>query len=64
MSQFLFPMLKTSEILSCLEELGLEVSKVELTEPHRHKDKIKSLFTFFVRIWNLIWSGSECECVW
>jgi len=50
MSQFLFPMLKTSEILSCLEELGLEVSKVELTEPHRHKDKIKSLFTFFVRI--------------
>ena len=43
-SRFIFPVLKNSEILQCLEELGMEVCKAELAEPHRHKEKIRKIF--------------------
>ena len=43
--QFIFPLLKSGEILLCLTELGIDyVGKPELTEPQRHKDKIRKVF--------------------
>mmetsp|Transcript_6279 Transcript_6279/g.15261 ORF Transcript_6279/g.15261 Transcript_6279/m.15261 type:complete len:462 (-) Transcript_6279:196-1581(-) len=43
-TQFIFPVLKNSEILQCLDELGIEVSKSELAEPHRHREKVRKIF--------------------
>eukprot|EP00980_Cylindrotheca_fusiformis_P006599 scaffold1390_cov138-Cylindrotheca_fusiformis.AAC.2 len=43
-TQFIFPVLKSSEILQCMTELGIELSKVELTEPQRHKEKVRKVF--------------------
>ncbi|KAL3936203.1 MAG: hypothetical protein SGARI_002658 [Bacillariaceae sp.] len=43
-TQYLFPMLKSSELLQCLEELGFEFTKQELSEPQRHRDKIRKVF--------------------
>jgi len=43
-TQFIFPVLKNSEILQCLDELGIEVSKSELAEPHRYREKIRKIF--------------------
>ena len=43
-THFIFPVLKNSEVLQCLEELGIEVCKSELAEPHRHKEKVRKIF--------------------
>ncbi|KAL3914608.1 MAG: hypothetical protein SGARI_000033 [Bacillariaceae sp.] len=45
-TQYLFPMLKSKELLQCLEEMGVEIefTKQELTEPQRHKDKVRKVF--------------------
>jgi kinetochore protein Nuf2 len=43
-TQFIFPVLKSAEVLQCMTELGIEVSKIELTEPHRHKEKVRKVF--------------------
>lgn len=47
-SQFIFPVLKSADILLCMAELEIELSKAELSEPHRHKDKIKKVFLILV----------------
>jgi kinetochore protein Nuf2 len=49
-TQFLFPLLKTSEILDCMAELGIDISKAELAEPHRHKEKLKKVFTMLLEM--------------
>ncbi|KAG7348039.1 Nuf2 family protein [Nitzschia inconspicua] len=43
-THYIFPVLKNSDILQCMSEVGIEVSKPELTEPQRHKDKIRKIF--------------------
>eukprot|EP00934_Nitzschia_sp_Nitz4_P003114 Nitzschia sp. Nitz4//scaffold125_size66327//42069//43472//NITZ4_006134-RA/size66327-processed-gene-0.31-mRNA-1//-1//CDS//3329534622//3104//frame0 len=43
-TQFIFPVLKNAEILTCCSELEIELSKAELTEPHRHKEHIRKVF--------------------
>jgi kinetochore protein Nuf2 len=44
-TQFIFPLLKNAEILQCMTELGIEmISKTELAEPHRHKEKVRKIF--------------------
>ena len=42
---YVFPVLKLSDIQQCLEELGVDfLTKAELTEPQRHKEKIRKAF--------------------
>lgn len=48
-TQFIFPVLKSADILQCMSELGIELSKAELSEPHRHRDKIKKVWFLLVR---------------
>lgn len=36
--------MKNSEILQCLEELNIDMSKTELTEPERFKEKLRKVF--------------------
>lgn len=43
-THYIFPVLKNSDILQCMSEVGIEVSKTELTEPQRHKDKVRKVF--------------------
>ena len=43
-----FPELSKKEILDCLAEMGISLEADELNEPHRFKDKIKSLFLTMV----------------
>lgn len=43
-THYIFPVLKNSDILQCMSEVGIEVSKTELTEPQRHKDKVRKIF--------------------
>jgi kinetochore protein Nuf2 len=44
-THYIFPVLKNSDILQCMFEVGMEVTKTELAEPHRHKDKIRKIFS-------------------
>ncbi len=43
-TQYIFPMLKNAEILTCCSELEVELNKAELTEPQRHKERIRKVF--------------------
>lgn len=49
-----FPLLKNNEIVECLTDAGIEISSNELTEPNRHKDKVKAIFIELV--------STECLC--
>ena len=46
---FVFPILKSEEILQLMGELGFAMSKVELMEPHRHKERLRQMYLFLVR---------------
>lgn len=48
-TQYIFPILKHSDILQCMSELSIELTKAELAEPARHKDRIKRVFLQLVR---------------
>lgn len=43
-TQFIFPILRHSDILQCMSELGIELTKAELVEPGRHRDRVKKVF--------------------
>ena len=43
-SSYIFPLLKHSDILQCMSELGIELTKAELAEPSRHKESTKKVF--------------------
>lgn len=43
-----FPILKNAEIIECLSEAGIELNETELTEPNRHKEKVKQVFLSLV----------------
>lgn len=47
-AQYIFPLLKNSEIVQCMSEVGIDMTKSELTEPHRYKDKIRKIFWCFL----------------
>lgn len=47
---FIFPILKPSEIQQCMTELGTELTNDELNDPAHHKEKLRKIFTFLVRI--------------
>lgn len=49
-TQYIFPMLKNAEILTCCSELEVELTKAELTEPQRHKDRIRKVFWHLLEI--------------
>ncbi|CAB9505864.1 Kinetochore protein nuf2 [Seminavis robusta] len=49
-AQFAFPLLKSSEILQCLSELEIELSKAELSEPQRHRDKLRKVFLLLLDV--------------
>lgn len=46
---YIFPILKSSEILQCLSEIEVPLTKQELTEPARHKEKLRGVFLAMVR---------------
>ena len=48
-TQFVFPILKSVDILQCMSELGIEMTKQELAEPQRHKEKLRQIFMCLVR---------------
>jgi len=45
-----FPILKNAEIIECLSEAGIELNESELTEPLRHKEKVKQVFLSLVSL--------------
>ncbi len=47
---FIFPILKPSEIQQCMTELGTLMTDEELNDPAHHKEKLRKIFTFLVRI--------------
>ena len=47
--QYCFPILKSQEILSCIDEMGVEVSQQELADPIRHKEKLRQVWLALVR---------------
>ena len=52
--QYSFPICKNAEILECLLEVGIELSEAELTEPGRHKDKVRAVFSSLVSEYGLL----------
>jgi len=44
LTTFAAPILKTDEILLCLNECNIQLSEAELMEPQRYKDQIKGVF--------------------
>ena len=44
-----YPILKTHEILSLLEEVGVTLTQEELTDPVRHKEKLRKMWLEVVR---------------
>lgn len=39
-----FPVLKNAMILQCMEEIAIPLTEGELTEPGRHKERIREVF--------------------
>lgn len=48
--QYFFPKLGWNEILKCLNELGITISKEELTKPDEHKDSVRRLLECLAEI--------------
>ena len=48
--QYIFPILKHADILQCMSELGVELTKAELVEPQRHKERVRRVFVALVRL--------------
>jgi Nuf2 family len=46
---FIFPLLKSAEILQCLSELEIEMKNEELKEPSSHKQKLRQAWIVLVR---------------
>ncbi|KAI2491833.1 Nuf2 family [Fragilaria crotonensis] len=42
-TQYIFPILRHSDILQCMSELNIELTKAELVEPARHKDRVRNV---------------------
>mmetsp|Transcript_71597 Transcript_71597/g.108136 ORF Transcript_71597/g.108136 Transcript_71597/m.108136 type:complete len:467 (+) Transcript_71597:59-1459(+) len=49
-TQFIFPLLKTGEIVQCMSELDIELTKAEMMEPQRHKEKVRNVFWQLLQI--------------
>mmetsp|Transcript_42424 Transcript_42424/g.48191 ORF Transcript_42424/g.48191 Transcript_42424/m.48191 type:complete len:459 (-) Transcript_42424:249-1625(-) len=49
-SHYVFPVLRHSDILQCMSELGVELTKAELVEPIRHRDRLKKVFVALLEI--------------
>lgn len=49
-----FPILKNSMILKCMEEIEIPLTENELTEPGRHKERIKEILIQLVSLF-VIW---------
>jgi len=43
-----FPPLKMSDILDCMRELGMELTKQELLEPSRNKERVRQIYIYLV----------------
>lgn len=61
-TQFIFPHLRHSDILQCLSELGIELTKAELMEPGRHRDRVKKVFSQVLEICQGV-ADEDCEKV-
>jgi Nuf2 family len=51
-TNFVFPLLKSGEILECLSELELEMKTQELKDPSSHKQKLRQAWIHLVRVHN------------
>jgi hypothetical protein len=49
-AQYCFPILKSQEILSCIGEIGVDVTQPELANPIRHKEKLRLIWLAMVRV--------------
>ena len=47
---FPFPLLKNADIINLMSELGVPVSAEELTEPVRHKDRVREVFIMLIEL--------------
>lgn len=45
-----FPILKTSDIILCLNELGILVTEEELSHPEKNKEQIRKVFEFLTEL--------------
>ena len=45
---FAFPLLKNADIINCMSELGVPLTADELTEPNRHRDRVREVFLMLV----------------
>jgi hypothetical protein len=53
-ARFRFPILSCDDVVESLKELDISLSRAELEEPLRHKEKFRQAFVALVRL----------ECVW
>lgn len=45
---FSFPLLKNADIINCMSELGVPLTADELSEPARHKDRVREVFVMLI----------------
>jgi hypothetical protein len=48
-ASYIFPILRSQDIVECISELEIELSSQELTEPSRHKEKLRTIWLRLVR---------------
>lgn len=49
-TSYCFPILKNAVILTCMTELGFDMTESELLEPQKHKDRIRSIFVALLKM--------------
>ena len=49
---FAFPLLKSQEILKCMEEASIPLTEDELKEPNRHRDRLKEMWADVVSVYH------------
>ena len=48
-ASYAFPILKSQEIILCIEEIGIELTQQELSDPIRHREKLRTVWLALVR---------------
>ena len=47
---FSFPILKNSDIMQCMSEIGIDLTQDDLNEPHRHRDRVREVFLLLIEM--------------
>lgn len=48
-ASYIFPILRSQDIVECISELEIELTSQELTEPSRYKEKLRTIWLRLVR---------------